>query len=312
MFSGWNEDGWRMLQKTKIVHTIHKHKGLLGILPALLFMLVFFLGGLSHSLIISMKSEDSDFLGVTTDHPFWAYQELFNESFAKSMAVTVGIAAAAALLAGVIGLFAALFLARLSYKWKMLHLIFQLPIGIPHLLAAYLLMQVLMQSGWYARIAYQLGMIDSMEAFPVIVHDDWGIGVIVAYLWKETPFIVLLIYPFIVKLIGEWKETTAVLGGTLYQMVRWVIVPILLPMWVGGMWVVFAFILGAYEIPALLGRTTLGSIPVMAFKEYTQFGLERQPVAIAMNVVLAVISFIIGCLLIYLQRGWYKKGRRVW
>lgn len=299
-----------MLLKTKIVHTIHKHKGLLGILPALLFMLIFFLGGLSHSLSISVKSPD--LFGVTTGNPFWAYKELFNESFAKSMAVTVGIAAVAAFLAGVIGLFAALFLARLSYKWKILHIIFQLPIGIPHLLAAYLLMQVLMQSGWCARIAFQLGIIDSMEAFPVLVHDDWGIGVVLAYLWKEVPFIVLLIYPFIVKLIVDWKETSAVLGGTLSQMVLWVILPILLPMWVGGMWVVFAFILGAYEIPALLGKTSLGSIPVLAFQEYTQFGLERQSVAIAMNVVLAVISLLIGCILIYLQLGWYKKGRRVW
>jgi putative spermidine/putrescine transport system permease protein len=53
-------------------------------------------------------------------------------------------------------------------------------------------------------------------------------------------------------------------------------------------------------------------IPVLSFQEYSQFGLERQPIAIAMNMVLAVISFVAGCLLMYLQLRWYKKGRRVW
>jgi putative spermidine/putrescine transport system permease protein len=83
-------------------------------------------------------------------------------------------------------------------------------------------------------------------------------------------------------------------------------------MWVGGMWVVFAFTLGAYEIPALLASTSFGSIPVEAFQEYSQFGLERQPIAIAMNMVLAVISFLVGSILIFLQLRWYKQGRRVW
>jgi putative spermidine/putrescine transport system permease protein len=301
-----------MLLKNKIGQFIHKHKGLLGILPALLFMLVFFIGGLLHALVISGGSQESDFLGVTADHTFWAYKELLSASFGQSLFATVGIAAVVAVLSGGIGLFSALFLARLTHKRKWVQILFQLPIGIPHLLAAYLLMQVFMQSGWYARIAYHLGFIDSFESFPVLVHDDWGIGVVLAYLWKEVPFIVLLIYPFIVKLMADWKETTAVLGGTFSQTVRFVIVPILLPIWVGGMWVVFAFTLGAYEIPALLARTSLGSIPVMAFQEYSQFGLERQPVAIAMNVVLAAISLLVGILLIYLQIEWYKKGRRVW
>ncbi|WP_066311020.1 ABC transporter permease [Bacillus sp. FJAT-29814] len=301
-----------MWQKNKISQNIHKNKGLLGILPALLFMLAFFVGGLVHALIISLESPESDFLGETVGNKFWAYNELLNESFIQSIGVTVGIAAAVALLSGGIGLLAALYLAKMSHKWKWLQIIFQLPIGIPHLLSAYLFMQVFMQSGWYARIAFHLGIIDSMEAFPILVHDDWGVGVIVAYLWKEVPFIVLLIYPFIVKLIADWKEAATVLGGTFSQTVRWVIVPILLPMWAGGMWVVFAFTLGAYEIPALLARTSLGSIPVMGFQEYTQFGLERQPVAIAMNVVLAAISLLVGLLLIYLQLRWYQKGRRVW
>lgn len=300
-----------MLGKNKSKLQLIRHKGLLGILPALLFMLIFFVGGLIHSICISFGS-NQDFSLIGENDRLWAYKELMNPSFFQSVGVTVGIAAAIAFLSGVIALLATIFLAERSAKWKWIHIIFQLPIGIPHLLAAYLLMQVFMQSGWYSRIAYHLGWIDRLEDFPVLVHDEWGIGVIVAYMWKEVPFIVLLIYPFMVKLISEWKEQAKALGSSFSQTIRWVIIPIMLPMWIGGMWVVFAFALGAYEIPALLASTSFGSIPVEAFQEYSQFGLERQPIAIAMNVVLSGISLLVGSFLIYLQLNWYKRGRRVW
>jgi len=173
-------------------------------------------------------------------------------------------------------------------------------------------MQVFMQTGWYARIVFHLGLIPSFEKFPVLVHDNWGIGILLAYLWKEVPFIILLVYPFVTKLLLDWEETSRALGASFKQTVLLVILPLLMPLWVGGMWVIFAFALGAYEIPALMGRTSLGSIPVMAWQEYTQFGLDRQPVAIAMNMVLAVIAFLVGSILIFLQLKWFKQGRRVW
>jgi putative spermidine/putrescine transport system permease protein len=311
MSNGLIEDGWTMSQISNKNLQINKYKGLLGVLPALLFMLFFFIGGTLQSLWLSFN--ESAGLTSSPDQGFlWAYKGLLNIAFIRSLGITVMIAAGAALLAGTIGLFVSVILASYTYKWKWMTVLFQLPMGIPHLLAAYILMQVLMQSGWYARIAYHLGWVDSFEKFPVLVHDHWGIGILLAYMWKEVPFIVLLLYPFVNKLLSDWKETSSSLGASFRQTVLLVIVPILMPLWVGGMWVIFAFALGAYEIPALMGRTSLGSVPVMAWQEYTQFGLDRQPVAIAMNMILAAVSLIIGCILIYLQVKWYKQGRRVW
>lgn len=245
-----------MLQKNKFIQKLNNHKGLLGILPALLFMIIFFVGGSIHSINLSMKSQQQSSSIIKGDW-LWAYKELLSADFFQSVGITVGTAVVVAVLSGGVGLLIALFLAERSTKWKWVQIIFQLPIAIPHLLSAYLLMQVFMQSGWYSRIAFYIGWVDSMEEFPILVHDQWGIGVILAYMWKEVPFIVLLIYPFIIKLISDWREQTNVLGGTFSQAIRWVVVPILLPMWVGGMWVVFAFALGAYEIPAILASTSL-------------------------------------------------------
>ncbi|WP_318505564.1 ABC transporter permease [Bacillus sp. T3] len=298
-----------MYQKNKVTNFLNKYKGLLGILPAFLFVLFFFGGGFFRSLLISFGIE-SEFYG--NGQFASAYKELIDPSFLSSFLVTVGIALIISLLSGIIGLVTALLLAASSSKRTWIHVILQLPFGVPHLLAGYMLMQAFMQTGWFSRIAYSMGWIDSFEQFPELVHDQFGIGVILAYMWKEIPFIVLLTYPYLLKLINEWRETANGLGASFSQMIRWVIVPLVMPLWVGGMWVVFAFAIGAYEIPALLARTSLRFVPVIAWQEYTQFGLERQPMAIAMNIVLAMISLLIGIILIYLQMNWYRKGRRGW
>lgn len=298
-----------MWATNKFSRFFNKYRGLWGILPAFIFVLFVFGGGFLQSLYISL-GQQPDYYG--TNGFAWAYKELLNPTFSKSLWITVGFALLIAIFSGIIGLLAALLLAGGSYNKPWIHAILQLPIGVPHLLAGYMLTQVFMKTGWYSRIAYHLGWIDSFEQFPMLIHDQWGIGMILAYLWKEIPFIVLLIYPFITKLLIDWKETAKVLGANFSQTVRWVIVPIVLPVWVGGMWVVFAFTLGAYEIPALLARTSLRLVPVQAWQEYTQFGLERQPLAIAMNVVLAAVSLVIGLILLYLQKKWYEEGRRIW
>ncbi|MDF2855893.1 MAG: spermidine/putrescine transporter permease [Neobacillus sp.] len=298
-----------MWQINKRKEFIHKHIGLLGITPALLFVIFFFIGGFIHSFTISMGAYQEIYGEAEIG---WTYKELWNSSFFESLFVTVGMAAASSLVAGIIGLVLALLLATYTYQKTWIHLIFQLPFGVPHLIAAYMLTQVLMGTGWVSRIAYHLGLIDEFEAFPILIHDDWGVGVLLAYSWKEIPFIVLLIYPFITKLLLEWKDTVQMLGGSFNQMVRWVIIPILMPIWAGGMWVVFSYVLGAYEIPALMAQTSFGFIPVTAWQEYTQFGLNRQPLAIAMNVVLAVVSLVVGVLLVMMQKKWYASGRRLW
>jgi putative spermidine/putrescine transport system permease protein len=298
-----------MWQSNKLKEFIHKHIGLLGIIPALLFVIFFFIGGFLHSFSISMGAYPEIYGKVEIG---WTYKELWTSSFLESLSVTVGMAAISSLVAGIIGLILALMLAIFTYQKTWIHIIFQLPFGVPHLIAAYMLTQVLMGTGWLSRIAYHLGFINEFESFPVLIHDDWGIGVLLAYSWKEIPFIVLLIYPFMIKLLLDWKDTVQMLGGSFSQMIRWVIIPILLPIWVGGMWVVFSYVLGAYEIPALMAQTSFGFIPVIAWQEYTQFGLSRQPLAIAMNVVLAFISLMIGILLVMRQKKWYASGRRLW
>jgi len=277
-----------------------------GVIPAALFFLVFFCGGLLQAIWFSFLPG-----GDGNRRIGWAYRELASPDFLHSLGVTVGMSALVALFSGVTGLAAAILLtrpARWRQKW---YFLFQFPMALPHLLAAYLLSQMLWQSGWLSRLAYQLGWIEEMDQFPVLTQDEWGVGVLLAYAWKEIPFMILLLVPFLLRLQAQWEETARSLGASEGQTLRWVILPLFWPAWVGGMWIIFAFVLGAYEIPALMAGTFPGWVPVRAWQEYTMFGPERRAVAIAMNLVLLVVALLVGLLLLHLQRVWYGRGRRI-
>ena len=41
--------------------------------------------------------------------------------------------------------------------------------------------------------ALAVGLIESAEAFPLLINDRFGIGIMLAYVWKEIPFITLML-----------------------------------------------------------------------------------------------------------------------
>jgi putative spermidine/putrescine transport system permease protein len=303
--SGLDQE-YSSITKAKKAKTYDKRL-LFQLLPASLFIVLFFVGGMLQTLWLSMELVPNVY---GNGPPGAAYYELANSSFLQSLLRTVGLAAASSLLAGVTGMGVALLLAVRARRFKWLSTLLHFPMGIPHLLAAYLLTQLFWQSGWYSRLLYTIGIIDEMDQFPVLIQDPWGIGILLTYSWKEIPFMVMLLLPFVVRALDEWGQAARCLGASFAQTVRWVVLPMLFPIWVGGMWIIFAFVLGAYEIPALTGSTASSLVPVLAWQEYTAFGLDRRTVAMAMNFVLAAVALVAGILLLYLERVWYQRGRR--
>ena len=49
------------------------------------------------------------------------------------------------------------------------------------------------ESGSFARLAFQWGIITRPSEFPELVFDPYAIGIILQYVWKETPFIGVII-----------------------------------------------------------------------------------------------------------------------
>ena len=66
-------------------------------------------------------------------------------------------------------------------------------LAFPHLVWAVALSLLLAQSGLLARLAAALGLIDAPAQFPVLVRDRYGLGIILHYVIKEMPFLVLIV-----------------------------------------------------------------------------------------------------------------------
>src|SRR4029453_16558255 len=127
--------------------------------------------------------------GPTFDH----YAALLRDrEIHAALGLTLWVASVSTALSVVCGVGLALGLRRGRHSRRGVHTLLQAPLALPHLVVALATITVFAQSGLLARAAFALGFIDAPSAFPVLVNDGAGIGIIVAYAFKEVPFIALV------------------------------------------------------------------------------------------------------------------------
>lgn len=59
-------------------------------------------------------------------------------------------------------------------------LVYKIPLILPHIAVAFVVLVVWSQSGILASVAHWLGLIRSMNEFPNLLYSGWGIGMILA------------------------------------------------------------------------------------------------------------------------------------
>jgi len=152
---------------------------------------------------------------------------------------------------------------------------------------------LLTQSGLTARILYALGGLERPDQFPALVFDRGHIGVILAYTWKEIPFIGLVVLAVLKGVGRDYEEIAQTLGASAWQRFRFVLLPLLIPGIVSTTVIVFAFLFGSFEIPLLLGQRYPGTLPVAAYRAYIDPDLARRPEAMAMGMIITVIVVLL-------------------
>ena len=254
--------------------------------PALLVLGVLFTGGLYATLIQSFGYLPA--IGMTS-MSFDAYREVLGrEDFLDALLLTVYVAGVSTALATVLAVLAALALRH--GPGRVSSVVFQVPITIPHLVAAVGIALVISQTGLGARLAAVLGLIGEPAEFPALLYDKYSVGVILTYVWKETPFIALVVLAGLRGVAAELEDVAKTLGANAWQRFWYVIFPVIAPGIVAASLVVFAFTFGAFEIPYLLGEDYPNMLPVMAYEEYRSIRLSDRPAAMAINVLIALIT----------------------
>lgn len=187
----------------------------------------------------------------------------------------------------------------------------QLPIIVPHVVVALFVIHIFAQNGVLARLFYAAGFIGGQQEFPRIIYSESGLGVILAYAWKELPFIVYFILSLMANINGSLGEAARNLGAGKWQSFFKVTLPLCGHTILSGFLIIFVFALGAYELPALLGATLPKALPVLAYHQYIHPDLQNRPYAMALNGIIIILSLISALIyFILMERNWKKAGGR--
>lgn len=188
-------------------------------------------------------------------------------------------------------------------------LLLNINLSFPHLVWAIGLSLLLAQSGLLARIATAIGLIGGPSDFPVLVRDVYGLGIIANYMTKETPFLVLTALSILAAQPDAYTIVAENLGASRWQRLRYVTLPLVLPGLLAGSLLVFAFVFGAYEVPALLGVRYPQMLSVLALELFLNPDLRSRAEGMAISVLMALVVLLVAFVArAYGQRSSAQEG----
>ncbi len=213
------------------------------------------------------------------------------------LVVSLGLATASTALAVVVGLGLALVAATSRRGGALLRAAAALTVPVPHLVAAAAVGLLLADSGLVARA---LGT--PPGAFPPLVAGPWWVAVVAEHAWKESAFVALVVLAALAAHERELDEAAAVLGAGPWQRLRRVALPLAAPATTAAAGVTFAYVLGAYEVAWLLGRTYPEPLPVLAHRLATDVDLARRDEALAVAALTSALAVVALLLTVALLR----------
>lgn len=266
----------------------HRLRLFLMLAPAVGVIGLLFGGGLTFALLRSFNY--MPVIGLN-DPDLAAYTRvLTNPDFLFSFLLTFHIAFTSTVLAAVIAIAAALLIRATTTGRGIITFLFQLNLTVPHIVGAIGILYLFSQSGSFARLGYAAGLITRPADFPALVFDPAAIGIILHYVWKEVPFIGIVVLAQMQTIGTDHESTARSLGATPWQAFRHALLPVILPGVIAASVIAFAFAFGAYEIPAVLGASYPQALPVLAYRSFTDVDLASRPDAMAMAVIITLIS----------------------
>lgn len=162
------------------------------------------------------------------------------------------------------------------------------PLLMPALVLAFYLFQLLSRSGWLSRLSYQTGLTGSLNAFPELVQDAAGLGIVLAYVLLTFPFLALLFQAIYQESrLDDYYQLTRTLGASVGQFRRRVALPLLLRRAAPTLVLSTVATLGAYDIPLLLGRPYPQMLSVYLTSRLQRFDLRELPAAYLAGFVVA-------------------------
>jgi putative spermidine/putrescine transport system permease protein len=283
----------------------------LMLLPAMLVLVPLFGGSLVYGLLQSLGWQP--IIG-RTEVSLAAYRQiLFGSEYAPKFWEAVGfslwISFVSTSLSAVLAVGLALLVRRSSFGKGVSTFLLQFSLPVPHLVAAIGVLFLLSQSGLASRAVRVLGLIDQPGDFPVMVRDSHGLGVIIAYLWKEVPFMGLVVLAALQSASQDYEDSARTLGAGPWQRFRYITLPVIAPALAASSILVFTYVFGAYEIPGILGVRNPQSLPVLSYELFISPDLRDRGAAMALSVLMSTLILVLVALYMVLIRRLGRNGQ---
>ena len=280
------------------------------LMPTMAVIIFLFIGGLSYGTLISLGWQP--IIGRTEISLAAYHNILFSEQYAnvfwQGLLLTMWFSFASTFISAGLALATALLLRRTFVGKRVATFLYQLNLPVPHVVAAIGILFLFSQSGLISRTGAQLGIFGTPSDFPVIVKDRFGFGIILSFVWKEIPFVGVIVLAVLQSLGVDYEDLARSLGANRWQRFRYVILPLVMPGLLSGSILVFAFTFGSYEVPAILGVRFPRALTVTAVRFFRDPDLNSRTEGMAISIIISIIVFFLVLGYMWLSRRAIRQG----
>lgn len=278
-----------------------KLENLLGYL-GLMLILTLILIGFSKSLLISFGLFKEVGLYSFTSH---FYKEVIaDKTFISSLNFSLKISIISSFLAIILGIF----LSYGIFTSKIYDLYLKLPVILPHIIMAVLLLNLFSQTGVLARIFYKLNIIEESNDFIQIFYSKNGLGIILTYAIKGGAYAAMVFLEIYRSISSSQLAAAKNLGASDIQQYFYIIFPFIKRESLEIFLILFNFSISSYEVPALIGPTSPRSLALKSYIEFTKNNFSYKPKALVINVFLSLIGLVSFIILIISEVGKNEKN----
>ena len=180
---------------------------------------------------------------------------------------------------------------RALYRW---------PLFIPFIVAAQCMRTFLAKNGLMNNSLVSLGIIEPLQAMSYL---DWR-GIIITFVWKQTPFVALLLAGALASIDRATLEAGRNLGASRPRVLFELALPQVMPTLLVALVLSFVTMLSVLSVPMMVA----GSQPTMLTVDMA-FRINAYGDYATAN-ALGVITYLIsaGAAILYLKRGLAKEG----
>jgi ABC-type spermidine/putrescine transport system permease subunit I len=236
--------------------------GLALLAPALAVILVFFIVPLAMSAVVAFRRKDG---GLTLEH----FAKSF-DLYTTDLLFTLAIVLASTILIGLVAITIAgyLTLGENPRAVAILRWLYRWPLFIPFVVAGQVMRTFLAKNGMLNHVLIGTGLIEPLSAQSLL---DWR-GIVVAFVWKQAPFVTLLLAGAMASIETQHIEAARNLGARRLRVLIDIILPQVRGTLLVGLVLSFVTMLSVLSVPLMINPNSPTMMTVDVAYRINTFG----------------------------------------